>query len=79
MLGCKLSWTIKRTRFAYCPFSEGPRCCIGQQLAMMEAKTILARLVQVFKFKLVKGQSQDVLEQTTLKPKGKCQVYIMQI
>ncbi|KAI9020624.1 cytochrome P450 [Hyaloraphidium curvatum] len=37
------------------PFSMGPRGCIGQKLAMIEAKTVLAVLVTRFEFEPVPG------------------------
>eukprot|EP00731_Ephydatia_muelleri_P020162 Em0012g987a len=38
--------------FVYFPFSVGHRSCIGRHFAMIEAKVILARLLQTFKLTL---------------------------
>lgn len=40
----------KRSRFAWLPFSTGPRACIGQAFALQEAKIVLAMLLHRFKF-----------------------------
>ena len=37
-------------RFAYFPFGGGPRICIGNRFAMMEATLILAAMAQRFSF-----------------------------
>lgn len=44
-----------RPRFAYFPFGGGPRLCIGQSFALMEAKLILARVTQRVALSLVPG------------------------
>lgn len=40
----------KRSRFAWLPFSTGPRSCIGMAFALQEAKVVLAMLLHRFKF-----------------------------
>ncbi|KAI8149550.1 cytochrome P450 [Fennellomyces sp. T-0311] len=40
----------KRSRFAWLPFSTGPRACIGMAFALQEAKVVLAMFLHRFKF-----------------------------
>ena len=48
------------------PFSIGRRSCIGQNLAMLEMRVILANIVKAFDFEL-EGEMQEELF-ITLKP-----------
>ncbi|XP_070571349.1 cholesterol 24-hydroxylase-like isoform X2 [Ptychodera flava] len=66
----------ERPMFTYFPFSLGPRVCIGQHLSQMEAKVVMAKLLYEFDFKLVPGQSFELLERATLKPKDGVMVTI---
>ncbi|NP_001018358.1 cytochrome P450 46A1.1 [Danio rerio] len=56
--------------YCYYPFSLGPRTCLGQVFAQMEAKLVLAKLLQRFEFSLVPGQSFDIKDNGTLRPKS---------
>ncbi|TWW69127.1 cholesterol 24-hydroxylase-like [Takifugu flavidus] len=56
--------------YCYFPFSLGPRSCLGQNFAQMEAKVVMAKLIQRFDFTLLPGQSFDILDTGTLRPKS---------
>lgn len=53
----------------YFPFSLGPRTCIGKTLAQFEAKVLMARVLREFKFEILPGQSSQVEENLTLRPR----------
>jgi len=56
-------------RFAYFPFGGGPRQCIGNNFAVMEASLLLATLAQQFKISLVPGKEIIPAASITLRPK----------
>ena len=61
---------IKRLpKFAYMPFSHGPRGCIGNVFATMEAKLILATVLQSFHLELASGQVVEPKYALTVRPK----------
>jgi cytochrome P450 len=57
-------------RFAYLPFGDGPRVCIGAQFAMTETKIILASLISRFKFERIAGKDPKPVMILTLRPDG---------
>ncbi|HMD42594.1 MAG TPA: cytochrome P450 [Candidatus Acidoferrum sp.] len=59
----------KNPRFAYFPFSYGPRQCIGNTFALMEANLVLATIAQRFRFRLVPGHTVVPLASITLRPR----------
>jgi cytochrome P450 len=57
-------------RFAYFPFGGGPRVCIGNHFAMMEATLLLAVILQRYRVELLPGQRLELAPAVTLRPKG---------
>jgi cytochrome P450 len=57
-------------RFAYFPFGGGPRICIGNRFAMMEATMILAVLIQRFRFAATPETKLELLPTVTLRPRA---------
>jgi len=56
-------------RFAYFPFGGGPRQCIGNNFAVMEAVLLLATIAQKFRIRLVSGKAIVPAASITLRPK----------
>lgn len=57
-------------RYAYLPFGNGPRICIGAEFAMRESQIILATLLSRFRFTLSDRPPPEPHLLMTLRPKG---------
>ena len=55
-------------RYAYFPFGGGPRLCIGNTFALMEATLLLATIAQRFRFRLAPGAAVTPMLSVTLRP-----------
>lgn len=61
---------VKRLpRCAYFPFGDGPRICIGNHFAMMEAVLLLATIAQRYRLEIEPGQTLELLPSVTLRPR----------
>ncbi|KAL3727690.1 hypothetical protein ACJRO7_032430 [Eucalyptus globulus] len=58
----------------FMPFAMGPRDCVGQSFAMMEAKIILAMLVSRFSFTISDSYRHAPVTVLTIKPKYGVQI-----
>lgn len=64
-------------RFAYYPFGGGPRICIGNGFAMLEARLLLATLAQQVRFRLADGYQPRLKFGATLGPDGPVPVQLI--
>jgi len=58
-----------RSRYAYIPFSVGPRTCVAASLGLAEIQIAFAVLAQRLRFRLVPGQTIEPTAWSTLRPK----------
>ena len=63
-------------RFAYFPFGGGPRQCIGNTFALMEASVVLATVAQRYRFALVPGQEVKPMASITMRPRNGIRVQL---
>ena len=61
--------SAERPKFAYLPFGAGPRQCIGNQFALLEAHLIVATLAQRYRLHLVPGHRVEPWPLITLRPR----------
>jgi cytochrome P450 len=54
---------------AYFPFGDGPRRCIGQGFALLEAPIVIGTLAQHFRFRVVPGYPVVPESLVTLRPR----------
>ncbi|MEO3429050.1 cytochrome P450 [Pelagibius sp. CAU 1746] len=57
-------------RFAYFPFSDGPRTCLGERFAVLESMIAISAIVQRFDLQLLPGQNVEPEPMITLRPRG---------
>ena len=59
----------ERPKFIYLPFGAGPRQCIGNQFALIEAQLVVATMAQRYRLHLVPGHTVDPWPLITLRPR----------
>jgi cytochrome P450 len=66
----ELEQKARRRRYAYMPFGAGPRGCIGSTFSVLEAKVMLATLLNSARFDLPENDIPTPLARITRRPKS---------
>lgn len=69
----------KRPQHSYFPFSAGPRTCIGDRFAMMEAQIILAHILTRYRVLDIPDHAVEPEPSVTLKPRNGVHVRIVAV
>ena len=68
--------SAERPKFAYLPFGAGPRQCIGNQFALLEAHLTVATVAQAYRLTLAPGHPVEPWPLITLRPRFGMQMTI---
>jgi len=63
-------WESSRPKFSYIPFGGGPRVCIGEHFARMEAVLVLVTIARRWNLRLAPGHVARLDPLITLRPRG---------
>ena len=68
-----------RPAYTYCPFSGGPRLCMGRHFAGVETRLVLATITQRFSLQLVPGHAVEPEALVSLRPRYGMPMHIRRV